>query len=82
MVELLPCPFCGKHDEGLRSWPPTCERDASYNPADRGYPVVRCGKCGVEMPGDNWDQSKRSAIAAWNRRALANREGSDANASA
>jgi hypothetical protein len=63
---LLPCPFCGERNAVVLS--PTCDRKTPYNPADRAFPVVRCASCDVEVPGKDWDQSCKSAIAAWNRR--------------
>lgn len=64
--ELLPCPFC--QESAARMYPPTCTKLTRYNSADRAFPVVRC-RCGVEKAGNDWDQSGRSAIEAWNSRA-------------
>ena len=63
---LAPCPFC----LGLeaRMYPPTCDKRTPYNPADRAFPLVRC-PCGAEKAGTDWDQTGRTAISAWNRRA-------------
>ena len=61
---LLPCPFCGGSN-------------AHISPVKRGdkhrmYPLVRCMDCYLDLPGQNGDYSTdgRTAIAAWNRRAL------------
>lgn len=67
---LLPCPFCLRKDT-VRVHPPTCDRSTPYNPADRAFPVVRCHGCGASMDGEDWDQSGRTAVEAWNRRAQA-----------
>jgi Lar family restriction alleviation protein len=64
--ELLPCPFCGGSSVIVHK--PTCTKLTPYNPADRAFPTVRCG-CGANVWGDDWDQSAKTAIAAWNRRA-------------
>lgn len=48
---------------------PTCRPETPYNPADRLFPIVRCGSCCAEVSGDNEDYRGKSAIAAWNRRA-------------
>lgn len=63
---LLPCPFCLQSTATM--YPPTCDKRAPYNPADRAFPVVRC-RCGAEKCGTDWDQSGNSAIRAWNHRA-------------
>lgn len=65
---LNSCPFCGASDKARMS-APTCNKRTPYNPADRAFPVVRCA-CGAEVAGDDWDQSGRSAVAKWNRRAV------------
>lgn len=67
--ELLPCPFCGGEDATLCL--PTCTQSAPYNPLDRAFPSVFCPGCFVSMPGENWNHSGDSAIAAWNNRAAA-----------
>lgn len=64
---LLPCPFCG--DDNAMMLPPTCRPETPYNPADRLFPIVRCGSCCAEVSGENEDYRGKSAIAAWNRRA-------------
>lgn len=64
---LKPCPFCGSIF--IEDLPPTCTERSPYNPADRAFPVVRCAECLAEAPGEDWDHTKASAIAAWNRRA-------------
>jgi hypothetical protein len=64
-VELAPCPFCGG---AATMYEPTCNKSTPYNAADRAFPVVRCA-CGVQVNGENWDQSGHSALTAWNRRA-------------
>ena len=57
-AKLLPCPFDGGTDVGI-------ERD------EDGFYRVRCGDCGAST---NWHEldvggdSRRRAIAAWNRR--------------
>jgi len=63
---LKPCPFCGS----CQAFPmgPTCTRTTPYSPADRAYPIVRCLSCYAEAAGKDWDETGRSAIAAWNRR--------------
>lgn len=66
---LPACPFCGADGEDLRVLPPTCTPKSPYNPADRAYPVLRCGGCGASVPGEDWDTLGASAVAAWNRRA-------------
>jgi hypothetical protein len=65
--ELKPCPFCGSDKHMLLS--PTCDRSTPYNPADRAFPVVRCGGCYTDVPGRDFDACGKSAIEAWNRRA-------------
>ncbi|WP_431861477.1 Lar family restriction alleviation protein [Azospirillum sp.] len=67
MVKLLDCPFCGGEGHTL---PPTCTKATPYDPAHRAFPVVRCGGCGCDVPGKDWDDTRHSAIAAWNRRAV------------
>jgi len=62
---IKPCPFCGGEASAR---PRTCNRNTPYNPADRAFPIVRCGKCGAEAIGDDW-KSEATAIEAWNRRA-------------
>lgn len=69
--QLKPCPFCLGTD--ARMSPPTCTKRTPYNPADRAFPKVRC-PCGAEKCGDDWDQSGKTAIAAWNRRTQASAE--------
>lgn len=65
-VELEACPFCGAHNAMML--PPTCKPETPYNPADRLFPIVRCGSCCAEVSGANEDYRGGSAIAAWNRR--------------
>jgi len=64
--EIKPCPFCG--EANAFTFPPTCREDSPYNPLDRASPMVRCMSCFAEAYGTAWDQSKTTAIAAWNRR--------------
>ncbi len=64
--EKKPCPFCGRSSAWVLG--PTCTKATPYNASDRAFPVVRC-RCGAEVPGDDWDKSGKTAIAAWNRRA-------------
>ena len=73
--EKKACPFCGR----ARAWVlgPTCTKATPYNASDRAFPVVRC-RCGAEVPGDDWDKSGQTAIAAWNRRAPDARDARDA----
>lgn len=61
---LLPCPFCGSNNAIVL----TVKRGDEH----RMYPLVRCIGCYLDMPGQNGDYSTdgRTAIAAWNRRAL------------
>lgn len=66
MADLPPCPFCGHTKAFVLK--PTCTRASKYDPADRAYPIVKCTLCNAEAHGDNWDQTARSAVAAWNRR--------------
>jgi hypothetical protein len=65
--KLKPCPFCGS--DKITLFGPTCRPETPYNPADRLYPIVRCGSCLGEATGKNEDYLGSSAIAAWNRRA-------------
>jgi len=78
MSELKSCPFCGSDRVAL--WKPTCNRQSPYNPADRAYPEVGCRDCFASAHGKDWDETGRTAIAAWNRRASAQdaREAADA----
>lgn len=63
---LKPCPFCG----GAASLHPrTCDKNTPYNPADRAFPIARCGQCGAEAVGKDWGRPE-TAASAWNRRAL------------
>lgn len=63
---LKPCPFCG----GAASLHPrTCDKNTPYNPADRAFPVARCGQCGAEAPGKDWGRPE-TAAEKWNARAL------------
>ncbi len=64
--EKKPCPFCERSSAWVLG--PTCTKATPYNASDRAFPVVRC-RCGAEVPGDDWDKSGKTAIAAWNRRA-------------
>lgn len=71
--ELKPCPFCGSDKHMLLS--PTCDRSTPYNPADRAFPIIRCGGCYTDVPGRDFDASGKSAVEAWNRRsALSDQE--------
>jgi len=63
---LKPCPFCG----GAASLHPrTCDKNTPYNPADRAFPVARCGQCGAEALGKDWGKPE-TAAEKWNTRAL------------
>ena len=63
---LKPCPFCG----GAASLHPrTCDKNTPYNPADRAFPIVRCGQCGAEAAGKDWGRPE-TAAEKWNARAL------------
>lgn len=79
---LPTCPFCGADGEALRVLPPTCTPTSPYNPADRAYPVLRCGGCGASVHGEDWDALGASAIAAWNRRSPRLAGGADVEAMA
>lgn len=65
-TKLLPCPFCGSEKHMVL--PPTCDRSTPYNPADRAFPIIRCGGCFTDVPGKDWDNSGNSAVELWNRR--------------
>lgn len=65
MSELKPCPFCGGE---ARAFKRTCDKDTRYDPADRAFPIVRCGGCGACSEGDDWSELQ-TAIERWNRRA-------------
>ncbi len=63
---LKPCPFCG----GAASLHPrTCDKNTPYNPADRAFPIARCGQCGAEALGKDWGKPE-TAAEKWNARAL------------
>lgn len=63
---LKPCPFCG----GAASLHPrTCDKNTPYNPADRAFPIARCGQCGAEAVGKDWGRPE-TAAEKWNARAL------------
>lgn len=64
--ELKPCPFCGGAAALL---PRTCDKNTPYNPADRAFPVARCGQCGAEAVGKDWGRPE-TAAEKWNTRAL------------
>ena len=64
--ELKPCPFCGGAAALL---PRTCDKNTPYNPADRAFPVARCGQCGAEALGKDWGKPE-TAAEKWNTRAL------------
>jgi len=66
-MKLEPCPFCGSDNAMMLG--PTCRPETPYNPADRLFPIVRCGSCCAEVSGSNEDYRGKSAIEAWNRRA-------------
>lgn len=70
MTDLKNCPFCGSDNAMVIG--PTCRPETPYNPADRLFPIVRCGSCCAEVSGDNEDYRGKSAIAAWNLRAASN----------
>ena len=63
--KLLPCPFCGRAEPML--FKPTCDKYTPYDPSHRAFPMVRCS-CGVSTSGSDWDESGKTAVAAWNRR--------------
>lgn len=67
--KLKSCAHCETTKEPM-AFPPTCKKNDSYNPAERAFPVVRCVGCYAQVPGKDWDYSCKSAIAAWNTRAL------------
>uniref|UniRef100_A0A6M3MJH1 Putative restriction alleviation protein n=1 Tax=viral metagenome TaxID=1070528 RepID=A0A6M3MJH1_9ZZZZ len=62
---VLPCPFCGRAEPML--FKPTCDKYTPYDPSHRAFPMVRCS-CGVSISGSDWDESGKTAVAAWNRR--------------
>lgn len=62
---LQPCPFCGRAEPTL--FKPTCDKYTPYDPSHRAFPMVRCS-CGVSTSGSDWDESGKTAVAAWNRR--------------
>jgi len=66
MTELLPCPFCGYEKHMVLS--PNCTKTDPYDPGDRAFPVIRCGGCFTDVPGDNWDFNGASAVKRWNTR--------------
>lgn len=66
VIALLPCPFCGGEPS---MFPPTCKKSDKYDARDRAFPEIRC--CRVIVQGQDWDQSCRTAIAAWNTRTSA-----------
>lgn len=66
-VKLLPCPFCGSDEPMMLG--PTCDRNTPYNPADRAFPIIRCGGCFTDVPGKDFDASCKSAAERWNNRA-------------
>ena len=71
---LKPCPFCG----GAASLHPrTCDKNTPYNPADRAFPVARCGQCGAEALGKDWGKPE-TAAEKWNARALLAEQAKDA----
>ena len=49
-------------------FPRTCDKNTPYNPADRAFPVARCG-CGAEVAGKDWGKPE-TAAEKWNARAL------------
>ncbi len=64
---LKPCPFCGSTDHMVL--PPTCDLDSPYDPNDRAFPIIRCMRCFIDVPGKDFDASGKTAIDHWNRRA-------------
>lgn len=46
---------------------PTCDKYTPYDPSHRAFPMVRCS-CGASTSGSDWDESGKTAVAAWNRR--------------
>lgn len=63
---LAACPFCGSDE--ARLYPPTCTVRDEYNPSDRLHPIVRCGHCYAEVPGDDGDKKGATAVRHWNHR--------------
>lgn len=72
--ELKPCPFCGGAAALL---PRTCDKNTPYNPADRAFPIARCGQCGAEAVGKDWGKPE-TAAEKWNARALLVEQAKDA----
>jgi Lar family restriction alleviation protein len=64
---LKPCPFCGSTSQTLIG--PTRDKSTIHGPNGRAYPIILCGGCSADVPGEDFDTEGRSAIEAWNRRA-------------
>jgi len=67
-MELKPCPFCGGKAK-IQLWWPAAQK------ANKKTIFIMCKSCGCktqtvyQVPYMAWDDCKRYAIEAWNRRA-------------
>jgi len=62
------CPFCGKTETYMLK--PDCSRTDPKDVGTRAFPYMVCRQCHASVSGQNYDQSGKTAIEAWNTRPL------------